>query len=278
MIRMIALDLDGTTLNNEGRLTDKTRAAIEAAIKKNVKVVIATGRVLSALPEELLEIKGIQHAITSNGANIIDLKTRRAIYQNFLKPEVVESLVETLRKYDYMVEVFTRNHAYIDKQVYRNVQSNGSIFNNTEYLLSTRRPVENIYEHILALKDSIENINLNIVSQQDRMRMREILERHSDICITSSFDYNLEICGETTSKAEALGQLSKMLQINMDEVMACGDSHNDIEMLKKAGLSVAVANAKTEVKQVSKYITPSNDENGVAMAIRRFVLLCPRVL
>jgi len=272
MMKLIALDLDGTTLNKDGQLTKEMTMAFEAAIAKGVHIVIATGRVLSALPKDILKIKGIQYVITSNGANIVDLKSRELIYTNFIKASAVEDVVRTLKNYDFMTESFTEGHAYIEKAVYEDVQANGSVYNNTEYLLTTREPVENLLDHILQHKDSIENININFEEQKERMMMKQVLISISNVSITSSFDYNLEICGMRTSKAEALRQLCAMLGFTTNEVMACGDSHNDIEMLKEAGLPVAVGNAKDEVKAVAKYIVSTNEENGVAEAIKRFIL------
>jgi Cof subfamily protein (haloacid dehalogenase superfamily) len=102
--------------------------------------------------------------------------------------------------------------------------------------------------------------------------MKNVLSEISDISITSSFDYNLEICGKSASKAEALRQLCNMLGLTANEVMACGDSHNDIEMLKVVGMPVAVGNANGQVKAIAKYIAPPNNENGVAKAIELFIL------
>lgn len=92
MIKLIALDLDGTTLNYEGRLEDRTKVILEAAIAKGVIIVIATGRVFSAIPKEILEISGIHYAITSNGANLIDLNTRQLIYSNLMNQITVENI------------------------------------------------------------------------------------------------------------------------------------------------------------------------------------------
>lgn len=272
MIKLIALDLDGTTLNNDGRLSEITKQTLKTAIKKGVEVVIATGRVYAALPKEILAIDGIRYCLSSNGANIINLKAKKLVYTNFIHPNIVETVVETLAKYDFMTEVFTGGHAYIERSIYKDIQKNGSGFKNTDYLLSTREPVENLFRYILGRKDFIENINLNFTDQNEKEMMKRVLEAIPGINVTSSFIYNLEICGMATSKADALNQLCKMLGLTTDELMACGDSDNDIEMLKVSGLSVAMGNANDEVKAVAKHIAPTNQENGVAWAIESFVL------
>ena len=102
--------------------------------------------------------------------------------------------------------------------------------------------------------------------------MREELLKLPDATITSSFRHNLEIGGATTSKAEALRRMRDIFGIKKEEMMAVGDSPNDMAMLMDAGLAVAVANAEDEVKAVAGYIAPSNHDDGVADAVERFVL------
>lgn len=272
MIKLIALDLDGTTLNNEGQLSPKTKMVIETTIARGVPVVIATGRVLSALPQDVLGIKGLHYVITSNGANLIDMKSNKLIYNNFINEEFVMHIVRTLKKYKFMTEVFTNGNAYIEEAIYNDIRQNGSPFHNTSYLLATRKPVAGLFDSILMHRKTIENINLNFENPKDRVMMRDVLARIDGIAVTSSFNYNLEICGSSTSKADALKRLCNMLSVTPNEVMACGDSDNDIEMLRYAGVPVAVENAKEQVKAIARHIAPANDRNGVAEAIERLVL------
>ena len=101
--------------------------------------------------------------------------------------------------------------------------------------------------------------------------MRELTDI-PNITLTSSFDYNIEIGDRTTSKAAALKFLMKRLGIHKSQLMACGDSENDLAMMRLAGLGVAVANASRHVQEQADYVTDTNDRDGVAKAIERFVL------
>ena len=139
-------------------------------------------------------------------------------------------------------------------------------------MLQTRRPVAGLYDFILKHKEHVENINVNFEDQADRAMMREVLGRLENTTLTTSFDHNLEIGGATTSKAEALRELERILGVRPEEMMAVGDSPNDVAMMKLAGLPVAVGNAKNEVKAVARYVTATNHEDGVAQAVRKFVL------
>lgn len=271
-VKLIALDLDGTTLNSEGHISRKTRSALERAAEKGVNIVVATGRPRSALPEDIFEIEAIRYVLTSNGARITDLKENRSIYENCMSPLTAEKSVELLKDYNYVLECFVDGIAYIERSYYDQVKQSGRSFRNVSYILNTRNPVDDIYSFILENRTSIENININFEDISEKPAMKKRLESIPEATITSSFNHNLEIGGATTSKAEALRCMGEILSIRHDEMLAVGDSPNDIAMLKAAGTAVAMGNAKDEVKAVADYIAPSNNEDGVADAIEHLVL------
>lgn len=270
-VKLIALDLDGTTLNNHGVISEENRQALKNAADKGVNIVIATGRPRAALPKDVFEIDAIRYVLTSNGARITDLKENKTIYENCMSPLAAEKSVELLKQYHYVLECFVDGVAYIEKAYYDKVKKSGESFRNTRYILETRNPVEDIYQHILDNKSAIENININFEDISEKPVMKEKLLTIPEATITSSFNHNLEIGGATTSKAEALRCMGEILGIKQSEMMAIGDSPNDIAMLKASGIPVAVGNAKEEVKAVAKYIAPTNHENGVADAVMHFV-------
>lgn len=271
-IKLIALDLDGTTLNDDRVISIRNRQALEKAAKKGVNVVIATGRPFSALPKDVFEMDSIRYVLTSNGASITDLHKNETFYENCLSPLAVEKSVELLKKYDYVIECFVKGIAYIDGDYYNEVKRTRSSFRNIEYILNTRNPVDGIYEFMLDHKTQIENINVNFADIAEKPAMREKLLTLPETTITSSFDHNLEIGGATTSKAEALSKMGELLGIDRSEMMAIGDSPNDMAMLLTSGMPVAVGNAKDEVKAIAKYVAPTNHEDGVADAVEKFVL------
>ena len=271
-IKLVALDLDGTTLNNDRIISKANRDALEAAVKQGVNVVIATGRAFSALPEDVFRIQGIQYVLTSNGAIITDLQSKQSIYENCIAPTAVEKAVELLKQYNFMIEAFTGGGAYIDKSYYDRIKETRFSFRHVDYVLTTRRPVEGLYDFILEHKAHIENINVNFEDQSDRAMMRGVLGGLENMTLTTSFDHNLELGGATTSKAAALKELEAILDVRPEEMMAIGDSPNDMAMLKMAGMPIAVENAKEEVRAIAKYVTATNHEDGVAQAIRKFVL------
>lgn len=270
-IRLIALDLDGTTLTREG-LTRRTKDTLEEAIAKDIEVVIATGRVFSALPDRVHKIKGIKHIITSNGAHITDAKTGAFIYSNYADEFAIMRVHEMLKKTKYPVEVFTGGRAYIDRAVYEDLAKNGSTYMSPKYVLRTRTPVDGIYDFLAEHREKIENINIHFAFFEEKAEMFERLSAVSGITVTSSFSHNLEIGGATTSKSTALEAICAKEKIKMEKVMAFGDSPNDSSMISRAGIGIAMNNATEDVKAIADCITLSADEEGVAYAIRKLIL------
>ncbi|MGN1144692.1 MAG: Cof-type HAD-IIB family hydrolase [Anaerovoracaceae bacterium] len=271
-ISLIALDLDGTTLVR-GRITPRTRRALETAVKKGIHVVIATGRAWCALPKDIFRIRGLEYVVTSNGAMITDLRSGEVIYENCIDPEPLKQVAGLLRENSrFPVEVFTGGKAYIGRPVFEDIRDHGSTYMSRSYILRTRQPVDQIYDFLEEHISAIENINIHFEEFEDKAAMKEILEQIPDITVTSSVPHNLEIGGATTSKASGLAALCRILHTDLSSAMACGDSPNDMAMLAEVGLGVAMGNGEPEVRAMADFVAPSNEDEGVALAVERFAL------
>ncbi len=272
-IKMIALDLDNTTLRSDKTLSPITKKSIEKAIEKGVKAVISTGRVFSSLPVELLAVKGLEYVINSNGAVIRRLSDGEVIRARYLGRERAEAIADIVKKSGLPIESFSDGKAYTDAGVYNDLKEHGSPVRSADYVLKTRTPVDNIWEHIDETADRIENISITVADRDMKSELIRKLSLIDGVTITSSVPFNIEVEGPDTSKASALRFLLELTGIKREELMACGDSPNDMKMIEFAGLGVAVANAEPEVREVADYVTDSNDNDGVAKAIEKFVLL-----
>ncbi|MEG1724397.1 MAG: HAD family hydrolase [Anaerovoracaceae bacterium] len=271
-IKLIALDLDGTTLNAKGNFADRTKQAFLAAMEKGIHIVVSTGRTFASLPKELFDIKGLEYVITSNGASIIELKTMKIIYTNYLTAHGVEQVVKLMREEPFSVEAFTGGKAYIDKAEYDEVTQNGSTYRDVDYIIRTRNPVPGILDHMILYKDAIENVSINFESQEDKERVGKLLRAIDGITVTSSMKSNWELGGATTSKGEALRFMMHKLNVLPEEMIACGDSENDSEMIKLAGIGVAMENATDNLKAVANVIGDHHDKDGVAKIIEKYAL------
>ena len=271
-IMMVALDLDGTAFNSAGKLSERTKLAFARAADKGVHIVVSTGRSYRSLPEEVRTLPYIEYAITSNGAHINLMKTGESVYDAFLSEAAVREVARLYHELDCEIEVFIDGQAYMDRTYYDYIKEFGLAYRNIEYVLWSRRPVDGITDLLLENADSIENVNFCFKSIEDLEAARPQVESIPQATITSSFANNLEVGGPLTSKKTALIELLEMTGVGREELMCCGDAPNDIAMIEFAGLGVAVGNAWGGTKDHADYITGTNDEDGVAQAIEKFVL------
>lgn len=271
-IRMIGVDLDGTLLNSEKQLTAYTREVLKKAIEQEVAVVVATGRPFSGVPDELKHFPGIRYALTANGARILDMQKQKVVYENLLSVESSEKVIDILRKHHAIHEFFVDGVGYMNEDGLKNVYAYFEDPHMAEYLQSTRIPVKDVKEKLQTMKCEVDKLQGIFRNQKDKEEALEELNTLSGIVVTAAMDNNLEINKEGTNKGLGLLQLGKSLGISREENMACGDGGNDVEMLKEVGFAVAMANGSDPVKKAADFVTVSNDEDGVAKAIERFVL------
>lgn len=271
-IQLIALDLDGTTMNSANRLSAYNRKALEEAIASGVNVVVASGRAFDSLPQEVLKIPGLRYAISSNGAHITDLSSGEYIYSSYLEAETVELAIQLAQNENLMVEAFCDGKPYIQEELYEDIRVNGSVYRNQEYVLTTRKPVADIYRFMADHRDELENINFFFYDEKRLLEMSPKIHALPQCNVVSSVKNNIEIGGLGSSKAKALEVLSSKLEIPREEIMSFGDAGNDIPMIRYAGWGVAMGNAWDDVKAAADYIAESNDEDGVGRTIRKYVL------
>ena len=271
-IKLVAMDLDGTTFDSAGDISERTVATLEEAACLGVHIVVSTGRSYASLPEHIKDVNGIEYAITSNGAHVNIVHTGEEIYSDFLDPKVVEEIVKLKDDTGADIEVFINGRAYTDESYYNDVKENGCPYRNAAYVIWSRRPVPDINAMMQEHKTEIENVNLIYPDLDLLEEAKPKVNALKNATITSSFINNIEIGGPNTSKKTALLWLMDRLGVDSEELMCCGDAPNDIAMVELAGIGVAVANAWGGLKDHADYITGSNDDDGVAMAIEKFVL------
>lgn len=272
-IKLVALDLDGTTFNSAGDISDVTVRTLNRCKEQGVHVVVSTGRSYNSLPDHIKNVEGIEYAITSNGAHINEINSGKAIYSDYLDPIAVEEVASLKESTGADIEVFIDGIAYTDDSYLEDVRENGCAYRNAEYVLWSRKGVPDVVALMLENNDRIENVNFIYPTLERLEECRSQIEAIKSATITSSFPNNLEVGGPNTSKKTALIELMKRLGVDRSELMCCGDAPNDIQMLEYAAIGVAVANAWGGTKDHADYITDSNDDDGVAHAIEKFALI-----
>ena len=270
-IKMVGLDLDGTLLTTEKKMTSYTREVLEKALAQGVEVLVSTGRPISGVPREVLEIPGMKYAVTSNGARVLELSTGNVLCESMLSMETAERLIDIINDYDAVLEIFIDGKSYARRAELQHAYDYFPHPSMAEYILSTRVQVEDIKETLYEKQSSVDKVHGIFKSAEDKRDAYRRLSEIPGVVIASSFGNNWEINKEGTDKGKGLLRLGEMLGIKQEEIMACGDGMNDFEMLKTVGFGVAMENGHPKVKEIADYITVTNDEDGVAKAIEKFV-------
>lgn len=268
-VDLIAIDMDGTLLNNEGKISAKNLECINRLLKKNIIIVPATGRAFKAIPEEIRENNKIKYAISSNGALVTDMSLGKTIYTDCMEVEKALKILDVISSFDIIIEAYINGNGYFEEQIYNRFEE----FHIPQHFRNTYKnvklPVKNLRNFIIEKNTGIEKINMPWLKEGFKEKILKSLLCFNDISITSSLVNNLEINNKNVSKGKSLKALCNLINILPKNVVSFGDSHNDIEMLKFSGISVAMENAEKEVKNISKYITLSNNESGVSYGLNK---------
>lgn len=291
-IKCIALDLDRTTLDSQGHLSEENRTAIESAVADGVHVVVASGRSLDSLPAEITDIKGIRYAITSNGAAVYDLSERKCLRQFKMTPASVEDILRHMEpervkdvygnaseipeaemsEIEISYEAFIDGKAFAESRYVADPVRFGAMPQAISYIQGTRAPVEDMRTFICEHKSELDCIDL-VVKNEDMKRKlwKNLQESVRDVYITSSVRQLLEISHRDAGKESGAKFLLEYLGLTREELAAFGDGDNDSGLLKYAGIGFAVANASLECRDAADEIVASNDENGVAQGINKIL-------
>ncbi|ROR30815.1 hypothetical protein EDD66_102471 [Mobilisporobacter senegalensis] len=272
-IKLIGLDLDGTVFNEKKQISDRTINAISKAIEKGVTVIPATGRPYGGLPNEFTSIPGVRYALTANGSSIIDLMEKKVIYSNLIDVKAALDIIDELLTFDAIIDIFIDGTGYSPKSSISCVRDYMHTEEMADYFIKTRLFYDNDAKTFIRDMDQpIEKIQLLFKDISKKEKASEILKAHSDFAFTSALTNNIEINSVTANKGDGLLGLGTHLGIKREQIMACGDSYNDYEMIKSAGLGIAMGNATKDIKEIADFITLTNEEDGVAYAIEKYIL------
>lgn len=271
-IKMIGLDLDGTLLNNKKELTAYSRNVLEAAIQHGVTVLVATGRPITGVPEIFKNFPGMRYVLTANGARIIDMEENKVLCESLVTRKSAEKILDVFEQYDTLREVYFDGIAYVNEQAMTDLDRFVANPAMQEYYRKTKNPVKDVRQKMEEMNCGMDKVHAMFADPKERLKAWEELKRIPDITISSALVNNIEINGKDVNKGKGLLKLGELLGIRREEIMACGDGLNDLMMLQEVGFAVAMANGEPEVKAAADYITVSNEEDGVAKAIEKFVL------
>ena len=263
--KLLAVDIDGTLLNSNFELTEATKEAVEKAIDKGIIFTISTGRPVPGVKylKELLDLKKDFPVITYNGATVVMSESGKVLFNQKLEEKYVNEIEDLCTQNDTHMIVWSDDKLYMT-EVNEYTMDYRSILGTDYTVVEDFREVAagGITKTIWI--DEIEKIS----KLQDKMQhhFKDKLNCHT------SRPYLLEFVGKGASKAAGMEEIGKYYGIDRSEMIAAGDGYNDVSMIKYAGLGIVMGNAPDDIKEIGDFVTLSNDEDGLAYAIDKFLL------
>lgn len=267
MYKLIALDMDGTLLNKEKKVTDRTKKAIQDARDKGVTVVLATGRPIDGVNrylEELNMYTDKDYVLSYNGGLVLKTKSKEVITKIGLLGEDVHYLYDLSKKLNVNIHAFSEKDGLVTPKNSKYTQVEADI----NGIAITEMNFDNIAKDESYIKIMMIDEPEILQNAVDNLP-KEVYDKYTVVRSTPFF---LEFLNKEVNKGTGLELLAKHLGVNRDEIIAMGDAGNDLHMIEYAGMGIAMGNAFDEVKEAADYITDSNDDDGVATAIEKLVL------
>lgn len=263
-VKMLAIDLDDTLLRNNNTISTYTRDVIVKAREQGVKVIIATGRMYeTAKPVgDALDMGDIPMILFSGGS-IQRIKSGEFLYKEAIPLDLARKLIQIAKEQDWYIQVYTSQGLWIRKATWQ----------SELYHKDSGAEIHVVGEEI----DNLSETPMKCLIIEKAERLLSIADTVKEtfgetLGVVRSKPHYLEIVSPHVSKGDAILEMGKRWGIAADEMVAFGNSENDISMLQTAKYSVAVANADTEVKEMAQFVCGSNQEDGVAHWIATYVL------
>jgi Cof subfamily protein (haloacid dehalogenase superfamily) len=274
-LKVIILDVDGTLFSSEKKMMPKTKAALIKAQEKGMRVILASGRPTSGLIDIGKELQMDKYHglfVSYNGSKIIDCETMETLFNEPLSIEEGKAVLEHMKHFDVRPMIDKGNHMYVNN-VYDTIKFNNEDFNIIEYearggnyLLCEQADLADFLDYEV---NKILTAGEPDYLQKHHEAMMEPFKNSLNCVFTAAFYF--EFTAKGIDKAKALDTVLKPIGYTEAEMIAFGDGMNDLSMLKYVGTGVAMGNAVDEVKEHAQYITDSNDEEGIANALYKYI-------
>lgn len=274
-IKLIVLDLDGTVLNKSINLTPLTSKVLETAHSGGCAVAVSTGRAKPMVPISIESLPFIDYIITSNGSCIRRKKDETILYHKFIDKDIASQVFSIAKNKGAAFNIFFEDRVFFEVKCvsymlsglnnikWKNLNSLRKMSKNIHHVFSVRR--------IIYKRSGIEKMGCSFRSYDSSKNTLHALQSNVPVNAVHASGNELEITANGVSKGKSLQILSKLLNIDQNNIVAFGDSGNDLPMKKYAGTFVAMGNASPDVKNAADYITGTVDENGVARWLEQYL-------
>lgn len=270
-VKLIVSDIDGTLVGKSGKVSERTICAFRECEKRNIPVIVASGRTFFGARNLAVEAGLSAPIISANGGRCDMDPTGESepVYEDTLDDQLSMAVYSRLKKAGCFMT------SYVGKCIYVLNETNG--YGSTcSYKSEAVKGLDYVFidDEELFFKKGTDHPYKYEAYSDDKALMDELKKDFLSmgLSVSSAFPFNLEIMPSGGGKAKAIRALSGRLGISMDEVMAIGDGSNDLGMIEAAGVSVAMGNAVEVLKKAAKYIAPDVEDDGAAIMIEKFAL------
>lgn len=262
-MKCLSIDLDGTLLNDKKEISRENKQAIFQAKEQGIEVVINTGRSMRQM-EKIPDVFSLNCPLLSMNGTLLYSEKREVLKEISLPHDVYEQIISLLKKWEVGIVVHTNQGVFPDH--WGNIKSlndKGKIkklFDTYDYLQLLEKKNIRFYKIVV------------ILTEETKKGIKEALNEESDINVTATKRDNLEINCREAEKGKAILAYATLKKVVYDEIYAIGDNENDLSQFRVATTSIVMENADNEIKKHADVETISNNEHGVAHAIKNYIL------
>ncbi|MCF8009541.1 MAG: Cof-type HAD-IIB family hydrolase [Halanaerobiales bacterium] len=263
MYKLVVIDLDDTLLNNNQKISENNKKAISMVQKKGIEIMIATGRMYSSTKPYLKELSLDNEVIVYNGSLVKDIKSDKTIYHKPVSINLARKIIMDAKMMNVHINLYMDDKLYVDqdneyKRRYEKISGIKAILVKDLLKHLDQEPTK-----LLVIEDDIDTLN--------RFKEKLINKYNNRLEVTKSKSYYIEIGAKSVNKGKTLKHILDKKEINPNQIIAIGDSYNDIEMLSYAKTSVVVDNAPQDIKEKVDFITPNHNYDGVALILDKLI-------
>jgi len=267
--KLLVVDIDGTLIGERRIISERDKAALKEAAYRGIKVSLCTGRVNRACEGIIKELKLDGYHIFYDGALVSNPSGDEELYARTIEKNIVRRMVEFTRLNDTYLELYSNGHFFAERKSWSD-EIHSRFFGVAPEIAS----YDGIWDRERIIKAELVVRSEEEAIKAERFKKEFAGDLRFSIARSPSFPgiEFINILNPGASKGEALAALAKHLGVTLKEVMAIGDGSNDMPLFETAGFSVAMANARDELKEIADFITLDADSDGVAVAVEKFLL------
>ncbi len=272
MLKLIAFDLDGTILRDNKELSRRSLEALELAAGKGIRIVPATGRLYSGIPEEIRTLPFVRYVIAANGAEVYDAAEGKVLRRAELTLAEAGRILAYIKGEPAILGCYRDGKGWMDREELSRMEEYAQTPKLAEIMKRVYTPVDGMENFLKSSDHTVQKLMLFYSDLEARKRTLERMGAElADLAVSTSVPNNIEINAREATKGGALKFLCEYLHLNRRESVAFGDGTNDITMIRQAGTGIAMGNACPEVLKAADQVTKSNDQDGVAVWIEEYL-------